>query len=363
VTVLRFFRFHTLEISLVPLQFASSQLFKQHTERAVTMKTSNEIQEISAAEFFAATANIRKRRETKSPTRRRPEAITTALEQYQAVVDDAQPFPSTPVSSPKPATTINSQPGALLFKLPVEVRRMIYQYALAFTWDQFEDHDMLEEYQPFVEQTFSHPLPGLLLSCKRLYRDAAPVALTHVAIRATKRSMFSARDYVGLAASGHVTWSGLQSLHYIFSPASLPVCSSPWLNALEGVLAAAPGLRRLVFEWQDHRLDVAVEQSHCKAARHFALGRIPRARDERHFLHLWSASKRRCLEVLCRAAERPALRVLQVCGRLPPGWVRELKKRPVRLIQSDVLEWSKLSVKESSRRARQEKMWMARYAV
>ncbi|KAI0431921.1 hypothetical protein F5Y09DRAFT_354436 [Xylaria sp. FL1042] len=131
-----------------------------------------------------------------------------------------------------------------LLMLPNEVRDRIYDFYLAHEHSDFTDtlrpHNMFFDGVPY-----SRPLPALMLTCKRVYREMCPAVHGQVTMRVEMRGRVERR--IGFAVHGTLRFDRLRRF-WLMIPLEHPNWNR-WLYFFEKVLYFAPDLEVLVIDW------------------------------------------------------------------------------------------------------------------
>ncbi|KAF6816168.1 hypothetical protein CMUS01_12310 [Colletotrichum musicola] len=138
-----------------------------------------------------------------------------------------------------------SQDGSRFFNLPWEVRERIHEYYLAFANDNFGD--TLRPLHFYLEQGgYSRPLPPLMLTCRRAYRELAPRVHSDAAMRVHTAGRGDRR--LGFAVHGNLRFERLRRLHVLVAT-EYPHWNR-WLGTFAEVARrAGGGLREVVVDW------------------------------------------------------------------------------------------------------------------
>ncbi|KAI0399518.1 hypothetical protein F4802DRAFT_589104 [Xylaria palmicola] len=131
-----------------------------------------------------------------------------------------------------------------LFALPREVRDRIYEVYLAFDHGDFVD--TLRPHKLFLQDVpFSRPLPALMLTCKRAYREMRLMVHGHATMRVEMHGRVERR--IGFAVHGILRLDRLRRL-WLLIPLEHPNWNR-WLYFFGDVLRCALHLQVLVIDW------------------------------------------------------------------------------------------------------------------
>jgi len=167
---------------------------------------------------------------------------------------------------PPPATAPYQQLQSLLFRLPGELRNVIYATYLPGALGAA--HHVRAD--AFALRTTAlakrrRPLPPLMLACRRLYNELSFPAASHAAVRVswggggtpvqdplsgptTATTTTAAVVVTEVAFYGAVAWARLRTLHLVVDMHRARFTC--WFFFAAQVLRGCPGLRELVVDWR-----------------------------------------------------------------------------------------------------------------
>lgn len=144
------------------------------------------------------------------------------------------------------ASVMDEQNNSPLFLAPSEVRSRIYEYYLAFTYQDFAD--TIRPTHTYLEATTPHStaLPSLMLTCRRAYADLREDVHSSAALRVYLPGLRRERR-VGFAVHGTLRLERLRRLFLVIDM-DHPYWNS-WLEFLGALAARTPGLEHLTIDW------------------------------------------------------------------------------------------------------------------
>ncbi|KAF9876885.1 short-chain dehydrogenase reductase sdr [Colletotrichum karsti] len=135
--------------------------------------------------------------------------------------------------------------GSRLFELPWEIRERIYEYYLSFDHNDFGD--TLRPLHLYIEQGgYSKPIPPLMLTCKRGYRELHQRVHSDALMRVHTAGWGDRR--IGFAVHGTLRFERLRRL-YILVAMEYPNWNR-WLGMFGEVARRAKNLSELVVDWE-----------------------------------------------------------------------------------------------------------------
>lgn len=144
-------------------------------------------------------------------------------------------------------TTYDNQADSALFNIPGEIRQIIYSFALAFRYSDFEFSS-----RPFYnfggDPASCRPLPALMLTCRQAYAELQAKVDEEAVLRAC---MFEHGRRIGLAVHGTLRIPRLRRL--VFHVAMEHANWNTWVKFFGHVLESAEGLKELVIDWEPRR--------------------------------------------------------------------------------------------------------------
>lgn len=187
------------------------------------------------------------------------------------------------------------------FALSQEIRDAVYHYALAFDDDDFTilgPADILSR----TGYRNDAKLPEFLRTCKMMYREAAPIALS----QASLRFRFDDYRHVTSAATYFAPgWSRVRHLSVLVQT-SAP-CYRDWVRRVEDLLSQMPALQTVALQW------------HCDPPKPEGDAETPpalrmiQAREESRLVGLLTENQ-------------PSLRTVYFQGEWAPAWLEEVGK-------------------------------------
>ncbi|KAG7062299.1 aromatic compound dioxygenase [Colletotrichum scovillei] len=137
------------------------------------------------------------------------------------------------------------QNGSGLFSLPWEIREKIYEYYLSFDHDDFGD--TVRPLHVYFEQgEYKKPLPPLMVTCKRIYRELHQPVHADAIMRVHSHGYGDRR--IGFAVHGTLRFERLRRL-YVLIAMEYPNWNR-WLAIFAEVARRAEGLAELVVDWE-----------------------------------------------------------------------------------------------------------------
>lgn len=221
---------------------------------------------------------------------------------------------STQRSNHGPGSVYQQAQSPIFRLLPAEVHAAIYVHYLVFTCDCFVDKQALRVVLD-RERAFSHPLPPLMTSCRRLYHELAPLALGRAALRLFRLERTSCVLY-GVAVYGLLRWEALRTLTLVVS---LAWPWETWADEFRVVVAMTPGLKELVVEWFASQANTVVKST--------VVVNIP-PRETRP----WVTQEEAFLDAIGTLKE---LEVINFRGDVPDKWIDVLGKET----QATIVKW------------------------
>ncbi|TGJ84809.1 hypothetical protein E0Z10_g3969 [Xylaria hypoxylon] len=160
------------------------------------------------------------------------------------------------------------QADSRLFSLPSEVRDRIYDFYLAYDHSDFGD--TLRPSKMYLDNgvVYSRPLPALMRSCKRAYREMCPTVHGQAIMRVEMRGHVERR--IGFAVHGTLRFDRLHKL-WLLVPLEHPNWNR-WLYFFGDVVRRTPNLKVLIIDWAprpapengwDERVNVKKEDEFC----------------------------------------------------------------------------------------------------
>ncbi|KAI5856179.1 hypothetical protein GGS23DRAFT_589097 [Durotheca rogersii] len=187
------------------------------------------------------------------------------------------------------------QTEASFFSLPREVRDRIYEFYLAPDYTDFGD--TLRPQLIYLDgPPYQRPLPTLMLSCKRLYRELHSMVHRQAAIRVIMHGWNERR--IGFAVHGTLRLDRLEKLWFLVAM-ERPNWNR-WLPFFGKLTLIATKLEVLVIDWEPRPVTSAGWT-----------GRVNTKKEDEFFQALASLKQ---------------LRLIQVHGDVTPRWREQLEK-------------------------------------
>ncbi|KAI0487024.1 hypothetical protein F4859DRAFT_467955 [Xylaria cf. heliscus] len=136
------------------------------------------------------------------------------------------------------------QADSPLFSLPCEVRDRIYDFYLTYDHNDFKD--TLRPHLVYLDgDVYSRPLPALMRTCKRAYKEMSPTVHGQAVMRIEMRGRVDRR--IGFAVHGTLRFDRLRKL-WLLVPLEHPNWNG-WLYFFGDVVGRTPNLKVLIIDW------------------------------------------------------------------------------------------------------------------
>ncbi|KAI1399040.1 hypothetical protein F4819DRAFT_434487 [Hypoxylon fuscum] len=185
------------------------------------------------------------------------------------------------------------QPQSPLFSLAPEVRERIYEFYLAFDHSDFGD--ALRPQLVYIDATYQTAVPNLMLTCKSLYQELAPMVHGQAVIRMLSRGWTDRQ--IGIAVHGTLRFDRLEKL-WLLVGTEYPNWNS-WLSFFEMVIERVKNLKTLVIDWGPRPVH--------------SVGWVARV------------DTKKTDEFFSTIASLENIRVIQIYGNIPDGWMSRLE--------------------------------------
>ncbi|OLN92765.1 hypothetical protein CCHL11_06718 [Colletotrichum chlorophyti] len=204
-----------------------------------------------------------------------------------------------------------SQDEIGLFSLPWEIRERIYEYYLSFDHDDFGD--TLRPQHIYLEQghgEYKRPLPSLMATCKRAYRELHGKVHTEAIMRMQQGN---GDRRIGFAVHGTLRFERLRRLCLLIAT-EYPNWNR-WLIVLGGVARKAPHITELVIDWEPRPMMLKGWEARLTEKKY----------DE--FFHILSSLKE--------------LDTIRFHGEMPAGWIERFEKETSARVVCHKFKWWK----------------------
>ncbi|KAI0394186.1 hypothetical protein F5Y17DRAFT_273072 [Xylariaceae sp. FL0594] len=197
-----------------------------------------------------------------------------------------------------------------LFALPYEIRDQIYEVYLSHEHGDFTD--TIRPQALFLDRGAPHsrPLPSLMLTCKRAYREMRAAVHHRAVMRVEMHGRFERR--IGFAVHGTLRLSRLRNL-WLVIPLERPNWNR-WLYFFAEVLRCAPGLEALVIDWSPRPVLPADGWA----------GRLNRKKEDELFRMIGGLQR---------------LHTVRIHGNVSPRWIDKLREVATRVVHDPSRWW------------------------
>lgn len=201
---------------------------------------------------------------------------------------------------------MHNQVDSVLFTVPGEIRQAIYGFYLCF--DDGDFHFSRLPSQTFLgKEPFSRPLPGLMRTCKRAYREMQAAVEGEATLRAYR---VGERRGVGFAVHGTLRIPRLQRL--VFQVMMEDANWGWWLYFFGGVMELAGELRELVVDWRLRKGQKPWNGGHGVAPSKQFMAKLDQKAEARFF------------EAVAMGSATGKLQTVMVHGNVPAHWREQL---------------------------------------
>lgn len=201
------------------------------------------------------------------------------------------------------------------FRLPAEIREKILRFSLTPDEDDFMIKDTAQ-YPQILFRTYASPLPAAMRTCKRMYMEMGPWALTEIIIR---ESMEGSSIRTGVRCHGNLRFERLRRVSMVVAAENSDFISPSWSPFLLGVLKYSPDVDSLDIEFHknEFRKEVEAELSAADERRHTS-----EERERDSFILKYYAQP----DWLEKLARQPSLRQISFEGNVPEIWLDRLRR-------------------------------------
>lgn len=204
-------------------------------------------------------------------------------------------------------SSVSSQADSILFAVPGEIRECIYSFYLAFDDADFH-YSRLPSHTFLGRDPFSRPLPGLMTTCKRAYRELQVAVQEEAVLRACRAQD---RKRLGFAVHGTLRIPRLRKL--VFQVMMEDTHWGWWLRFFAGVMETAEELRELVVDWKLRKGKRSWNGEHSVAPSKRFLARLEQRAEARFF------------EAVAVGVATGKLETVTVHGDVPAHWCEQLE--------------------------------------
>ncbi|RYP53027.1 hypothetical protein DL768_001930 [Monosporascus sp. mg162] len=195
-----------------------------------------------------------------------------------------------------------------IFLLPREVRDRIYEFYLAI--DHADFGDTLRPHHVYLGSAdYSQPIPALMCTCKRAYRELASAVHNQAVMRVETHGLNESR--IGFAVHGTLRFDRLQKLWLVVT-ASYPNWNR-WLYFFKEVAQRARNLKTLIIDWWPRPVSSAGWE-----------GRMNTKKEDDFFAIL---------------EDLEGLQLIQLHGDIPAVWRQRLDKAATRVVYYPFRWW------------------------
>lgn len=203
--------------------------------------------------------------------------------------------------------SLDSQADSVLFAVPGEIREGIYSFYLAFDDADFQ-YSRLPSNTFLGNNPFSRPLPGLMTTCKRAYRELQAAVQETAILRAYRAQD---RKRLGFAVHGTLRIPKLRKL--VFQVMMEDAHWGWWLRFFAGVMEMAEELRELVVDWKLRKGQKPWNGGHGVAPSKQFMARLEEKAEARFF------------EAVAVGGATGKLQTVTVHGDVPAHWCEQLE--------------------------------------
>lgn len=219
----------------------------------------------------------------------------------------------------KAPTTMHPQNESPLFQLPAELRESVQRFSLL---PRSRDESKLLEEARFTDVVFrtgERPVPALMRTCKKMYREMSPFAFTEIIVHISPYNHGTSHR---LLSHGNLRFERLRHISVIYSREDSPYATNfSVCRFLPNLLNHCPEVSRLDIEFHDcefHLMEEAI------------LAAEERRRSEPGFRFMEYHAKPLWLKGII---QQPNLRLVSFEGDVPDFWLKTLRRESKGRIQ------------------------------